>query len=84
MLLEDIKTYGWNVAPLIVITAGARGTTHLPSISALTKYCDMKKPDIIETFVNINTIAIKYLTSIILHKRRLENNQPLPNPYDPP
>jgi hypothetical protein len=71
MLLEDIKTYGWNVAPLIVITA-------------LTKYCDMKKPDIIETFVNINTIAIKYLTSIILHKRRLENNQPLPNPYDPP
>ena len=30
------------------------------------------------TFKNINTIAIQYAMSILLHKRRLENNQPLP------
>ena len=83
-LLEDIKTYGWNIDPLIVITASVKGTTHSPSISALIKHCNMTKIDIIEIFVNINTIAIRYLTSIILHKRRLKNNQPLLNPYDPP
>jgi hypothetical protein len=31
--------------------------------------------------ININTIAIQYLTSIILHKQRLENHQPLPDPH---
>jgi hypothetical protein len=30
-----------------------------------------------DTLININTIAIQYLTSIILYKRRIENHQPL-------
>jgi hypothetical protein len=36
------------------------------------------------TFKKINTIAIQYAMSILLHKRRLENHQPLPQNLDPP
>jgi hypothetical protein len=36
------------------------------------------------TFKNINTIAIQYAMSILLHKRRIENHQPLPQNLDPP
>ena len=31
-LFDNIKALGWKVAPLIVISAGVRGTTHIPSI----------------------------------------------------
>ena len=41
-------------------------------------------PTIKNTFKNINTIAIKYAMSILLHKRRIENHQPLPQTLDPP
>jgi hypothetical protein len=41
-------------------------------------------PSIRNTFKNINTIAIQYAMSILLHKRRLENHQPLPQIQDPP
>jgi hypothetical protein len=34
-LLHDIHTLGWKVAPLLVISTGARGTTHNPSIQTL-------------------------------------------------
>ena len=30
------------------------------------------------TFKEINTIAIQYASSILLHKRRIENNQAIP------
>jgi hypothetical protein len=33
--IQDIQNLGWKVAPLIVLTAGARGTTHIPSIKTL-------------------------------------------------
>jgi hypothetical protein len=73
-LLDNIQALGWIVAPLIVISTGVRGTTHIPSINKF------KEALIKTTLTNINTIAIQHLTSIILHKRRLENNQPLPDP----
>jgi hypothetical protein len=38
-------------------------------------FCEYRK--------NINTIAIKYAMSILLHKRRIENHQPLPQTLDP-
>jgi hypothetical protein len=41
-------------------------------------------PTIKNTFKNINTIPIKYAMSILLHKRRLENHQPLPQTLEPP
>jgi hypothetical protein len=34
-LIDNITTKGWNVAPLIVLAAGARGTTHIPSMKKL-------------------------------------------------
>ena len=34
-LINDIKTLGWNVDPLIVIVAGARATTFEPSMTSL-------------------------------------------------
>ena len=27
-LINDIKTKGWNVDPILILTAGARGSTH--------------------------------------------------------
>ena len=34
-LIDNITNRGWNVEPLIVITAGARATTHIPSMKIL-------------------------------------------------
>jgi hypothetical protein len=53
---------------------------HIPSITQVHTTYKYKKSIIKDTLININTIAIQYLTSIILHKRRLENHQPLPDP----
>jgi hypothetical protein len=36
-LIEDIKARGWKVKPLLVLTAGARGSTHKTTILALQK-----------------------------------------------
>jgi hypothetical protein len=77
-LLDNIQARGWKVAPLIVISAGVRGTTHVPAITQLKTTYKFSETLIKSTLTNINTIAIQHLTSIILHKRRLENNQPLP------
>ena len=79
-LLDNIQALGWKVAPLLVISAGVRGTTHIPSITQLKNTYKFSETLIKSTLTNIDTIAIHHLTSIILHKRRLENNQPLPNP----
>jgi ribonuclease HI len=83
-LINDIQALGWKVAPIIIITAGARGTTHIPSITQLHTTDKYKKSIIKNTLINVNTIAIQYLTSIILHKCRLENHQPLPDPHGHP
>jgi hypothetical protein len=69
---------GWKVDPLIVIIAGARGTTHTPSIKLLETNFKIPEIAIKNTFKEINTIAIQHAGSIILHKRKIENNQPLP------
>jgi hypothetical protein len=77
-LIHDIQMLGWKVAPLLVIFAGARGTIHNPSLQILKTTYNFKKSKIKETLININTIAIQHLSSTILQKGRLENNQPLP------
>jgi hypothetical protein len=77
-LINDIKARGWNVDPLITLTAGARGSTHKNTISELKRAYALPK-NIIEPMVSqLNTIAIKYAMNILLTKRKLENNQPLP------
>ena len=75
-LLKDIRNRSWNAPNLIVITAGARSTTHKPSIQKIKETFQIPENTITNALININTIAIHHLTSIILHKRRLENNQP--------
>jgi hypothetical protein len=77
--LDDIKTLEWNFDPLIVIIVGARGTTHLPSHATISKTFKLPKSIITSLLSKLNEISIQYLTSIILHKRQIENNQSLPN-----
>ena len=76
-LIDNITNRGWNVEPLIVITAGARATTHIPSMKILKEKFKIPQKTIRQTFIEINTIAIQHAMSIILHKKRLENNEPL-------
>jgi hypothetical protein len=83
-LIASITARGWKVDPLIVITAGARATTHIPSMKLLADNFKIPWLTIKNTFKNINTIAIQYAMSILLHKRRIENHQPLPETLDPP
>ena len=77
-LINNITNKGWNVELLIVITGGARATTHIPSMKILKEIFKIPKEIVKQTFTKINTIAIQHAMSIILHKRRLENNEPLP------
>jgi hypothetical protein len=53
-------------------------------MKALENKFKIPMPTIKNTFKNINTIAIKYAMSILLHKRRTENHQPLSQTLDPP
>jgi hypothetical protein len=77
-LVNDIKDRGSNVDPLITLTAGARGNTYKNTISELKHAYSLPK-NIIEPMVSQrNIIAIKYAMNILLFKRKLENNQPLP------
>ena len=77
-LINDITQQGWKVDPLLVIAAGARGTTHIPSKEQLEKTFKLSETSINHAFKEINTIALQYANSILLHKRRIENNQSIP------
>jgi hypothetical protein len=77
-LINDIKARGWNVDVLITPTVGAKGSTHKQIISELKQTYTLSK-NLIEPLVSqLNIIAIKYAMHILLYKRKLENNQPLP------
>ena len=77
-LINDITQQGWKVDPLIVIIAGARGTTHIPSMKQLEQSFKISENNVHNTFKAINTIAIQFASSILQHKRRIENNQAIP------
>jgi hypothetical protein len=77
-LINDNKARGWNVDPLITLTARARGSTHKNTISELKQAYSLPKK-IIEPMVSqLKILAIKYAMNILVFKRKLENNQPLP------
>ena len=76
-LIQSIIARGWQVAPFIVFTVGARASTHIHSINTLKTNFNIPKRTIKSTFSNINTIAIHHAMSILLCKQKLENNQPL-------
>ena len=75
LLINDITQQGWKVDPL---TAGARGTMHIPSMKQLEQTCKIPENNVKNTFKAINTIAIQFATSILLHKRRIANSQAIP------
>jgi hypothetical protein len=82
-LIDDLIHYGWKVNPLIVITTGPRSTTHSPSLTALTKNLKIPLLSAQDTLIHVNSISIQHLSSIILHKGRLENHQTFPQNPDP-
>ena len=73
-LISSIQNIGWKTNPLITITYGVRGAIHEHSINKLT---DLKIPKSrIKTLMkDIHQNAIKYLTYLVLNKRKLENKQ---------
>jgi hypothetical protein len=83
-LLDKLQALNWKVAPLIVLTTSARASTHVTTMTLLHDKLKIPKPSIKQTCIKINNIAMHHAMSILLHKRRIENNQPLPTPHDPP
>jgi hypothetical protein len=79
-LNRAIHNKGWKTNPIITITTGVRGAIHEHSIQKLV---DLKipKPNIKKLMNDIHQNAIKYLTYLILNKRKLDNKQtPVPPP----
>jgi len=78
ILLPLLTQQGWAVLPQKIITAGIRGSIHTATTKSLL---DLKIPNnkiqkLMETF---SQISIRYLTHIILNKRKLEKKQaPIP------
>src|SRR6202022_2347384 len=79
-LITTLRANGWNTNPLITVTAGVRGTIHENSIEQLTNL-KIPKTHIKTLMKNIHHNAIKYLTYLVLNKRKLDNKQ---NPIPPP
>ena len=73
-LINNVENYGWKTNPLITITAGVRGGIHEHSIEQLDKL-ELPKSSIKSLMKNIHQNAIKYLTYLILNKRKLDNKQ---------
>jgi hypothetical protein len=82
--LDELQVQNWTVAPFMVLTAGACASTHVPTMTLLHDKLKISKPSTKQTCIKINNIAIHHAMSILLHKCRLENNQPLPTSQDPP
>jgi hypothetical protein len=79
-LITTLRANGWKTNPLITITTGVRGAIHENSIEQLTNL-KIPKPHIKTLMKNIHQNAIKYLTYLVLNKRKLDNKQtPIPPP----
>jgi hypothetical protein len=73
-LINDIQRKGWKENPLITITAWVRGAIHEQSIKKL-EHLNIPKTSIKSLMKNIHQNAIKYLTYLVLNKRKLDNKQ---------
>ena len=79
-LIQTLRTAGWKVKGLITITTRVRGAIHERPIKELENL-KIPKREIKILMKQLHQIAIKYLTYLILNKRKLDNKQP---PIDPP
>ena len=73
-LITNIQNYGWKTTPLITIIAGVRGAIHEHSIEQLNKL-KLPKSSINTLMKYIHQNLIKYLTYLVLNKRKLDNKQ---------
>jgi hypothetical protein len=71
---EGVQNKGWKTNPLITTTTGVRGAIHKQSINKLTNH-KVPKSGIKTLTKDIHQNAIKYLTYLVLKKRKLENKQ---------
>ena len=67
--IDKLRLHRWKVDPLIVITTGARGTTHASSMKQLITTFQLAENAVKNTFEAINTSTIQYARSILLHKK---------------
>jgi hypothetical protein len=77
-LINDIKDQGWNADTILVLIVGAQGSTHKKFITEIKYIYKISKQQtkILAEQIYIN--AIRYSMNMLLCKRKLENNQPLP------
>ena len=70
-LINIIQNKGWQTNPLITITTRVKGAIHEHSIN---KFANLRNPKstIKPLTKNIHPNAIKYLTYLVLNKRKLE------------
>ena len=78
-LINNVVGRGWNVTPLMVLVTGSRATTYISSMKELETKLKLPTMQMTNTFKQINIIAIQYAHLILVHKRRLENRQPITN-----
>ena len=57
LLINNVIVRGWNVAPLMVLAASARATTHIPSMKELETKLKLPTTKIKTTFKQINIIC---------------------------
>jgi hypothetical protein len=68
----------------MVLTAGVRATSHISTMTLLHAQLHITRSHIKQMCTNINIIAIHHAMSILLYKRKLENNQPLLDTHNHP
>jgi hypothetical protein len=56
-LIDNIIAKGWNVAPLILLVVGAKGTTYIPSMKKLETTLKLPITKIKDKFKQINIIV---------------------------
>ena len=78
-LTENIRNQEWKTNLLITIIAGVRGAIHEHSINKLSNL-KIPKTSIKTLMKNIHQNAIKYLTYLVLNKRKLKTNKLLSHP----
>jgi hypothetical protein len=73
-LINNIQNTGWKTNPLITINIRVRGAIHEHSIEQLNKL-KIPKSNIKTPMKNLHHNSIKYLTYLVLNKRKLDNKQ---------
>ena len=80
LLINTIQNNGWRTNPLITITTSVRSVIYELSTTKLTSL-NIPKSNLKTLMKNLHQNAIKYITYLVLNKRKLNNKQ---TPTSPP